>query len=183
MKKFFAIAVLALASLSAAAEGLFVGGSLGYWHDGKDNTNSLTILPEIGYGLNDHWTIGTTVGYNYQHYCGTGVSGNLFQFNPYLRYTYFRSDNNLINLFLDGTVGVGLGWTSSDYDTDTACTWQIGVTPGIAINITEKFSFVTHVGFLGYKGANNAAKYAGYYSEGGLLLNSQNLTFGFYYNF
>lgn len=184
------MAVLALASLSVSAQNFYVGGSLGFWHDShNDNTgtatNALTILPEFGYNLTSNWAVGTTIGYNYTHLCNTGISNNIFQFNPYVRYTYFKSDNNFINLFLDGTVGVGAGWTSykDEDNSKTACTYQIGVAPGLSINFTDKFSFVTHIGFVGYKGANNAAQAAGYKSEGGLLLNSQSLSFGFYYNF
>lgn len=188
MKKFFALAILAVASLSASAQGFYAGGSLGFWHDSNDKgsvTNNLTILPELGYNLNNSWAVGTTIGYDYTHLCHEGTSVNLFQFNPYVRYTYFRTDNNVLSLFLDGTVGVGAGWASYDEgeDSKTACTWQVGVKPGIAINITKHFSFVTHVGLLGYQGANNAAKDAGYSSKGGLMLNGNNLTFGFYYNF
>lgn len=185
------MAILAIASLSASAEGLYVGGSLGYWHDSSDKnnggytTNNLTILPEIGYNLNEKWAVGTVVGYDYTHLCNHGISVNLFQFNPYVRFTYFRTSNNFLSLFLDGTVGVGAGWASYDEgeDSKTACTWQVGVKPGIALNFTEHFSFVTHIGLLGYEGANNAAKEAGYSDKGGLMLNGNNLTFGFYYNF
>lgn len=190
MKKFFAMAVLAIASLSASAEGFYAGGSLGFWHDSNNDgytTNQLTILPELGYNLNQKWAVGTTVGYEYTHLCNHGVSSNLFQFNPYVRFTYFRTANNVLSLFLDGTVGIGAGWTSfdddDDSDTKTACTWQIGIKPGIAVNITKSFSFVAHVGLLGYEGANNAAQAAGYSSKGGLMLNGNNLSFGFYYNF
>jgi hypothetical protein len=184
MKKFLAMAILAIASLGASAEGLYVGGSLGYWHSGDDNTNHLTILPEIGYNLSSNWAVGTTIGYDYTHFCGQGISGNTFQFNPYARYTYFKSSNNLVNLFVDGTVGLGLGWASyEDEDSKTACTWQIGVAPGIAINLTQKFSLVAHIGFLGYKGANHTAETIGYYNEGGLKLDGNDIKLGFYYNF
>lgn len=187
------MAILAIASLSTSAEGLYLGGSLGYWHDSNDNnvgatTNSLTILPEIGYNFSEKWAVGGVVGYEYTHICNYGTSVNLFQFNPYARFTYFRTSNNLLSLFLDGTVGVGAGWASydgyGDYDdSDTACVWQVGIKPGIALNITDHFSLVAHVGLLGYQGTNDAAKAAGYSNQGGLLLNGNNLTFGFYYNF
>lgn len=184
MKKLFAMAIVALASaFGAQAENLYVGGEVGFMHDGDKNTNALSILPEIGYNLNSHWAVGTTIGWQYTHFCGRDLSTNLFRFNPYARYTFFRSSNNLVNLFVDGTVGVGLGWTSyKDDDTDAACVWEIGLKPGIAINLTDKFSIVAHVGMLGYQGVNDAAKPA-YHSKGGLDLSGNNLSFGFYYNF
>ncbi len=188
MKKFFVMAMVALASLGASAEGLYVGGSLGFYHEGSsDNShaiNTFTILPEVGYNLTDKFALGTTIGFESQATCRTGISSNMFQFNPYARFTYFKSDNNLINLFVDGGIDLGLGWVSTkDDSSDTGVIYGIGFRPGVAINITDKFSFVTHVGFLGYKGANDTAKMAGYKNQGGLSLDSRDLTFGFYYNF
>ncbi len=185
MKKLLALAVLAVASLGASAEGFYAGGSLGYMHDGKKNTNHMTIMPEIGYNISSNWAVGTTIGYEYAHLCGYGISSNLFKFDPYARYTFFKSSNNLINLFVDGRIGLGLGWVSTEDDSsETAVTWNIGLRPGVAINITKRFSFVTHIGFFGYEGANDNAKATGVYSNnGGFSLDGNDLTFGFYYNF
>jgi len=185
MKKILALAVLAVASISASAQNFYAGGSLGYMHDGKESTNSFTILPEVGYNLNSNWAVGTTIGFQYSHLCGAGTSTNLFSFDPYVRYTFFKSSNNLVNIFVDGGFGIGLGWTSYNSNSSaTAVTYNVGISPGLAINLSDKFSLVTHIGFLGYEGANNTAKATGVYNDrGGLLLNGNNLTFGFYYNF
>lgn len=187
MKKVILFAVMAVAAMCAKAEGLYVGGQVGFWHGTTDNvgrTNQMTILPEIGYNLSEKWAIGTQIGYDYTHICNAKTSVNLFQFNPYARWTFFKSESNFVNLFVDGTVGVGAGWASYDGDSsDTAVTYQVGLRPGIALNFDEHFSFVAHVGMLGYQGANDEAKLAGYTTEGGLLLNGNNLTFGFLYKF
>lgn len=186
MKKLLLCATLALAALSANADGIYAGGSVGFWHQStsESSTNQLTILPEIGYGINDKFSVGAEFGYDYTHLCGRKISVNLFEFNPYVRYTFFRSDNNFVNLFVDGTVGVGAGWASfEDDNSDTAVTYQIGLRPGLSLNFNEHFSFVTHIGMLGYKGADDNARLAGYKSEGGLMLNGNALTFGFYYTF
>lgn len=186
MKKIFMCAIMALAAVCANAEGFYVGGSVGFWHQSDDEqaTNQLTVLPEFGYGLTEKIAVGTELGYDYTHLCGMKTSVSLFEFNPYVRYTFFKSDDDFVNLFVDGTVGVGAGWADFDGDkSDTAVTYQVGLRPGLSLNFSEHFSFVTHVGMLGYKGANNAARLAGYKSEGGLLLNGNALTFGFYYTF
>ncbi len=184
MKKLLAIALVALVSLGVSAQNKFyVGGEAGFVHDGEDNTNELSLLPEIGYNLTDNLAVGTVIGWQYKHFNGEGISTNLFRFNPYLRYTYFKTSNNLVNLFIDGAVGVGLGWTSTDDDdSDTAVVWEIGLKPGVAINLTDRFSLVAHIGMLGYRGVNDAAKPA-YHSKGGLDLSGNNLSFGFYYHF
>ena len=158
----------------------------GFWHESNDDLslNTLTILPEVGYNLNSNWAIGASFGYQMKHLCGV-ASTHIFQISPYARYTYFRTSNNLVNLFLDGGVGIGLGWTSykNGDDSDTACIWNIGIKPGIALNFTERFSLVAHIGMVGYQGANDAALSGGYERQGGLLLNGTNLDLGFYVNF
>ena len=146
MKKIFALAVLAIASLSASAEGFYAGGSLGYMHEGAKisstgstpSTNTLSILPEIGYNLNEKWAVGTVIGYNYQHFCGTGVSGHMFQLSPYARYTFFKSENNFVNLFVDGGVEFGAGWSEyGDDSSKTACIYGIGFKHGIARSVAQ----------------------------------------------
>lgn len=188
MKKLLTLAVVAVATVFGASAGDgYIGGNIGFEHNekkGEAQTNSFTILPELGYNLNDNWAIGTTIGYTYKHLNGQDINNNLFQFNPYARYTYFRSDNNLVQLFVDGGAGIGLGWTEYDNDdSSTAVTWNVGLRPGVAFNFTKNFSVVAHVGFLGYKGANRAAYNAGYDRNGGVYLNGNDLTLGFYYNF
>ena len=193
MKKFLTLAVVAVASAFGASAGDgYIGGAIGFMHnegynatfDANATTNQFTILPEFGYNFNSQWAIGTTIGYDYTHFCGWDTDVHMFEFNPYARFTYFRTSNNLVQLFIDGGVVVGLG--SVDYgddDSDTAVTWNVGFRPGVAFNFTDKFSVVAHVGFLGYQGANNAAFDAGYPRKGGISFDTRDLTLGFYYNF
>ncbi|MCD8395405.1 MAG: porin family protein [Bacteroidales bacterium] len=181
MKKIFAAVMVAMMSLTASAENWFVGGEVGLWRNDSDHETFFKIMPEAGYSFNETWTVGASVGYSMDHF--TGVTGNLFKVAPYARYTYFRLDR--ISLFVDGGVDLGLGWTSYKHgnDSDTACTYGIGFKPGFAVNVTDKFSLVAHFGFLGYQGANDAAKDGGADTAWGLDFSGYNLTFGFYYNF
>lgn len=183
MRKIVIIAAIAISSFAASAQEFFTGGSLGYWHDGTADTDEFTIMPELGYNINSNWAVAGSIGYTF---VGTdGTDTHLFSFNPYARYTYFRSSNNLVTLFVDGGFGIGTGKTNYDEggSSDTATTWNIGFKPGLALNFTDKFSFVAHFGFLGYEGANDAAEASGLHKGGGFDFSSQNLTFGFYYNF
>lgn len=188
MKKFFTLAVVALASVFGAQAGDgYIGGSLGFMHEEttKEQTNQFTILPEIGYNFNSRWAIGTTIGYQYTHFCGEDTNAHIFEFNPYARFTYFRTGNNLVQLFIDGGAGIGVGSVEYDGDdSDTAITWNVGFRPGVAFNFTDKFSVVAHIGFLGYQGANNTAFNTGLFSrKGGLAVDANDLTLGFYFNF
>lgn len=190
MKKIYALAIAAIAAIGGsaqAADGLYVGGNVGFWHEsGNGNeasTNEFSIIPEIGYNLNSKWAVGTTIGIDHKHWCGAEKSNTMFEFYPYSRYTFYRSSANKVQLFCDGTVGIGVG-TTSQYGVDnTAVTWGIGLKPGVAFNVTEHFSVVAHVGFFGYEGANKHAKAAGYHDQGGLKFDTNNLQLGFYYNF
>ncbi len=184
MKKIFLAAVMAVMAFAANAQ-LYVGGELGVMRSdgGDDNvaTTTASIMPEIGYTLNETWAVGTTIGWEHSHV--TGVSYNLVSFKPYARYTFFKS--GIVSLFCDGTVGFGAGKTSykDGNDSKTACVWNIGFRPGVAFKCSDHFSVVAHIGMLGYNGANNAAKDGGAVDSWGLSLNGNDLTLGFYYNF
>lgn len=179
MKKIIIIMVMAIASLGAYAQNdMYVGGSVGFWRNSGDNTTEFKILPEIGYKYSEKITFGAVLGYDYNYVNQAKV--NLFEINPYARYSFYK--NNKFTAFIDGTVGIGLGWTSfkGGDDTDLAATYQIGLAPGVAYNLTDNVSIVAHVGFIGYKGGNNASQVP---DQGGLLLDGNDLTFGIYYNF
>lgn len=191
MKKILTLAVAAIAMVfgTAQAENWYAGGSVGFMHEGSSNsgdhmTNQFSILPEVGYNINSHWAVGGQVGYQYTHDCTDVTSNNMFKINPYARYTFYRSSNNLVQLFVDGTVGVGLGWTDYQHgSSSTAVTYQVGLKPGIALNVTKKFSIVAHLGLAGYQGVNNAAKAGGNRARGGFSFDTDVANVGFYYNF
>ena len=180
MKKILTLAVVAIASaFGVNAENWYVGGNLGFTHessvycaqwDRNFEANTLYIQPEIGYNFNSQWAVGLGIGYEYRHWNGSKTDLNMFNFNPYARWTYFRTSNNLVQLFVDGGVGIGAGAFDVDvngYDSHTAVIWNVGFRPGVAFNLTDKFSVVAHLGFLGYQGANHTARDAGYTEKGG----------------
>ncbi len=196
MKKIFAIAALAVASVfgTANAGNGYIGGSIGFMHESgnvslfnsatRATINTFNILPELGYNFNDRWAIGTTIGYEYKHFNGYKVNSHMFEFNPYARFSFFRTSNNLVQLFIDGGAGIGVGSVDYDgHDSETGITWNVGFRPGVALNFTDSFSMVAHLGFLGYEGANRRAYNAGYNRKGGFMLDGNNVTLGFYYNF
>lgn len=98
MKKIFAIAALAVASVfgTANAGNGYIGGSIGYMHESgnvslfnqstRATINTFNILPELGYNFNDKWAIGTTIGYEYKHFNHYKVNSHMFEFNPYARF-------------------------------------------------------------------------------------------------
>lgn len=160
---------------------VYVGGSLGInaWSSQKNagdrSETTFTILPEVGYNLNDEWAVGTVIGYVSDKWTGVnGISESAFTFNPYARYTYLKAGK--VSLFVDGGV---------DFTTASKADWNelaIGLKPGVAVSLSDNISFVSHLGFIGYDvlnpdgDDNNTSKF-------GLDLSGNNLTFGLYFNF
>lgn len=198
MKKIILVALMAVLGVAANAK-YYAGGSLGFWHEGEkgDATTTVAILPEVGMQFTEKIDLGAIVGYQYNH--GNSdmgkYDGNVFQIFPYARYNFFTT--GIVTVFCDGKAGFGIGATKyktiADYDpagaplyrdrTKTACLWEVGLNPGIAVKLNDHFSVVAHVGFVGYKGANHGARDAGYKEKWGLSLSGNDLTFGLYYNF
>lgn len=179
MKKILALAAAAVIGLSAQAKDLYIGGSVGVWHNETKDETTANILPEIGYNLSDKWAIGTTIGYKY--YGHSKTHNNSFVFNPYARFSYFKS--GIVTLFVDGGVDMAFGRTSyNGHSGDTSAAFGIGFRPGVAVNLNQKFSLVAHLGRLGFDLGNDAAEAGGFDKGYGLNLYN-NINFGFYYNF
>ena len=78
MKKIILSALVAIVSLTANAQ-FWAGGQVGFNTsktsiDGNelDKANTFTLIPEIGYNLNDNWDIAVAIGY--AHQSGKGMS-------------------------------------------------------------------------------------------------------------
>ena len=175
--------MMTLAAVAVAATmnaQVYLGGGVGFQtssYDGNSETY-FTILPEIGYNLDENWAVGLTVGYGESKVKEKGESEKVktFKIAPYARYTFVKFDK--VNLFVDGTVG----YQNENYAGVKTNTFGVGLKPGVAVNLNDKLSFVAHVGFLGYenekvKGDDKST------NSFGLNLNGSNLSFGVYYNF
>ena len=179
MKKVFMFIAVAVVTLTASAQ-VYVGGETSFWREWKNGVNktSFSVMPEIGYNLDGNWAIGTTVGYQYQYQKGDKI--NAFKVAPYARYTYAKLGS--VNLFLDGGFGFATYKIKNNGVTgDAQNAWEVGIKPGVSVNLTEKLSFIAHVGFLGYREADDEPVLG----ENGLGFNLDGnaLSFGLYYNF
>lgn len=178
MKKFLFTLAAAVITLTASAQ-VYVGGEVGFWRNWDDNHTTFTIKPEVGYTLSDNWAIGTTIGYAHNYKDGAKYNG--FEVAPYARYTFVKFD--AVSLFLDG----GFGFQTykvkvNGHSSDSQNGWEVGIKPGVKVDLTEKLSFVAHVGFLGYRDSDDDVSAFG--EDGfGFSANGNNLTFGLYYNF
>ena len=181
--------VVAALAVSANAQ-LYVGGGVAYGTekmdtDGAESVATWKFVPEIGYNFTDDMAAGIAFGWN-----GSNKGGQKsFEINPYFRYTFLKQ--GMVSLFADATVGYK-HWYSNptatvdgeskkveNYDVLSA-----GIKPGVAFNVTEKFSVVAHVGFFGYQ--QDKCKYHGTtYKKNAYRANldGNDLVLSLYYNF
>ena len=81
----------------------------------------------------------------------------------------------MVRLFLEGGLGIST-YKVKGHNNHNG--FEIGIKPGIALDMTDHFSFVTKFGFLGYR---DDYKYDN--SVSGLSLSTEDLTIGFVYSF
>ena len=161
---------------------VYLGGSIGFESTSQDGNSEtfFTIMPEIGYNLDDNWAVGIVVGYGESRdkvQKTTVDKVKVFSINPYARYTFAKFDK--INLFVDGSVS----YTNVNDNGTKTNTFGVGLKPGVAVNLNEKLSFVAHAGFLGYTNSKedvDGAKAVNNFAAG---IDATNLSFGVYYNF
>ena len=172
MKKIVLFLFVVMVALSVKAQ-VYVGGSISFWHDDNDfETTTFTIEPEIGYNFNEKWAIGGNIGFAYSK--KDDVKYTAFAIAPYARYSYY--ENKIVRLFVDGGVGIS---TYKHGENDAVNGWEIGLKPGIAIKLNEKFSLIAKCGFLGYRDDYMQKDNSGT----GFNLGSEDLSFGFHYEF
>ena len=174
MKKFLMTLVAAFAVAMSANAQVYVGGGFGI--NGVDNGNTTVttykFIPEVGYNFNENWAAGVAFGWEGASKGGTKT----LEVNPYARFTFVHT--KYVNLFVDG----GFGYKHTYNQGYDAALWAVGARPGVAVNLTKKLSFVSHVGFLGWsqsKDNNSNSKTSRY----GLDLDGNDITFSLYYNF
>lgn len=174
MKKILLLLCVVAFAMSAKAQ-VYLGGSFAITHDGDLDATNFTLAPEIGYKLNDMWHFGLEIGYTHANKSKTGEDWdvNAFHFAPYARWNYFNK--GILRLFLEGGLGIST-YKVEEHDNHNG--FEIGIKPGLALDVTNHFSFITKFGFLGYR---DEYKYAN--SVSGISASSEDLSIGFVYSF
>lgn len=176
MKKFVILLFVLAASLSVKAQ-VYVGGSLGLWHNDDADKTSFTLAPEVGYELNEAWSVGATLAFTHSKTKVEKIKTitNGFAFAPYARYSFFNS--KIIRLFVDGGIGVSTYKVKDGGDATSG--FELGFKPGIAIKLNKHFNFIAKYGFLGYRDDYMLGSQDGY----GFSFSSEDLSIGFHYVF
>lgn len=181
MKKIVLLMFVVCAALTANAQ-VYVGGSVGFWHNDDADATSYKIIPEIGYNLSDKWALGMEIGY---YHAEDGIFNgeimpetNFFSVAPYARFIYY--ENGIVRLFLDGGFGFGTYKIKDLGDSENG--FEIGIKPGIAVKLNDRFSLISKIGFLGYRDEYITANLQG--GNGfGLDFSPANISFGVQVNF
>ena len=82
-----------------------------------------------------------------------------------------------MDAFLDGSVGYAHKYNAG-FDDDLL---SIGLKPGIAVKLSNKLSFVSHIGFIGYQQVKNN-KSKNKVNSWGIDVDGNNIVLGLYYN-
>lgn len=149
MKKFLLIAVMAVLGAVSAQAQVRLGGEVSVWYNNDAENTSYTFMPEIGYKLNNKWEVGTHIGFS----GNSDQEGLNFKLAPFARYTFLRA--GMFSMFGEGGFTVA---TAKHKDT----AFNIGLRPGIDVELSEHWSLEAHLGFLGF-----AADKSGIISEQG----------------
>lgn len=173
MKKVFLTLALLVCTMVANAQ-FYIGGGLGFWSNDDADKTAYSINPDVGYVFNEKLSAGIALGYEFLDQDKLEMSG--FSVNPYVRYTFFRS--GAFSLFADGAFELA---TIEPDEGDSETAWGIGIKPGLAVALSPKFSAVAHVGFLGYRDADEIV--SAIYEPGFGLNLSNSLSFSLYYSF
>ena len=157
----------------------WVGGSLGFstshLQGAEKNTKTFSIAPEIGYNLDDKWSVAVALGYGHSSY--SYHTYNTFSVKPYARYTFVKAGD--FSFFLDG----GLNYETEHMNgaKNNENSFGVFVTPGISYAISEKVGLVAHLG-SGLTFDHEWEKDS--YHRNTLALDLANgISFGAYYNF
>jgi len=181
MKKLVLLLFVACVTLSANAQ-FYVGGSTVLWYNGDTEMTTFSLLPEVGYVMNDKWSFGTEIGFEHGSVLvddfgfATAMKANSVIVGPYARFTYFKK--GMVGLFVDG--GLDYAFTKIK-DGNSSHGVQLGLKPGIALGLNDRLSLVAKFGFVGFR--HDYMPGGEFYSGGGFGFTGNDLSLGFYVSF
>ena len=161
MKKAMLMISFLMVTIMASAQ-WYTGGEIGIWRDKGVKSTNFSFVPDFGYSFNDKWSAGAKVGFYHE----SEPKISVLTIDAYVRYTYYRK--GMVSFYADGGAGVG---------TIDADGFQVGITPGIALGLSEHFSILASFGYLGYRDEYLGENGFGFHAK------SSDLKFGFYYSF
>jgi len=135
MKKLVLTLAIVFAGIMSANAQVWIGGGLGA--EINDAVKRVNVAPEIGYNINNQWTIALGADYTFNKV--TGTTNKLF-LEPYVRYVG-GTIGKKFSLFCDLT---------GDFGLVDAGGYAVMLRPGIAWAATEQFTAAFRLGKIGY---------------------------------
>ena len=188
MKKIILMAAFAVASVAASAQ-VYVGGGIGFSSEKAahaegvdvDALNTIKILPEVGYKLDDKMAVG--IGLGFVHAKQGDNKSTSFSIAPYFRYTFVKWGN--VGLFADAQfayehVKDELVVAGQKVEAKSNA-WSLGIKPGVSVDLSENVTFLAKVGWLGYRSEKPEGMKAS--SEFGVGVDATDLSFSMLFNF
>ncbi|WP_300226394.1 outer membrane beta-barrel protein [uncultured Bacteroides sp.] len=173
MKKVLMTLFVMFAVVTAYAQEMYIGGGISLWSNTDSERTSFSISPDFGYEFNERWAFGGQLVLDVSG--GEGLSSTAFAIAPYARFSYY--ENKIVRLFLDMGFGVSVNKVAHN---DAKAGFELGVKPGIAVKLNDNFSFVSKVGFAGFR-----QDYRGFTSNNGfgVTADAENISIGIEYAF
>lgn len=209
MKKLLLSVVIALGAMTISAQeagSMWIGGTLGGNYSNPNNGISdrtvmtFSVNPEIGYILTENIGIGLRVGYGYgRDVSSAEVTTNReitdktytrnYSISPFVRTTFLKG--SLGAFFVDAGGSIVYSKLKEAYrdsqfpanneeGSSKMNLYNLGISPGVAVNVLPNFSLIGKFGFLGYTHSRGE----GYTSNNyGLSLDLDDITFGAIFTF
>lgn len=172
MRKVLMTLVVLFAVATAYAQEMYIGGGISLWRNTDTEVTSFAISPDFGYELNKQWAIGGQLIFD--HKGNDDTSTTAFALAPYARFSYY--ENKIVRLFLDMGFGISINKTKHS---DSTTGFELGVKPGLAVKLNKNFSFVTKVGFAGFRDDYRGEDASGF----GLRVDGEDISIGIEYAF
>ena len=144
-----------------------LGRNFSFWRNEDAKTTSIAVSPGLMYLLNEDLGFGANL--SLQNQSQQGASTTYFLLRPFARY-YFAHTNPL-HFYLEGGLGVSSGGGTTGF--------EIGVRPGMSLELSRLIHLNMYWGFLGYRNKFAFSGGEGTSSSGfGLSFSPANLLLG-----
>lgn len=183
MKKILVTAILFFIFVSAGtvhAYNWYAGTSLGFNSSDTDSDNSssdFSIMPEIGYIINDKFDVGIGGSFATSTAETAGVSEDATEWGitPFVRYAAYRSGR--FTLYARAQIG----YSAVDYDTaDDESTFSAGLAPVVEFAVSDRITLFTSLMFIEYSKTDAGDDSTTYF---GINADMNDLIIGFSVNF
>lgn len=167
MKKALLTLIIILASLLSVQAQVWIGGSVDA-RFGKE-TKSFSIAPDVGYSF-PNTPLAIACAFEYGVTCQTGEAYNhSLIVSPYFHYNIYDIGERF-SFYVD---------LVSDIDVMGGSSFDVGLNPGIAFDLTEHWSAEFSIGFLGYQRTKGDAIEHSFIAD----ISASASSFSVYYNF